>query len=314
VPIDLELDQDLFGALGTAVAVPHGPISPWRDTTETVTDDRRRRLAALGAVDDAGGVSPALAATLTSLADNRGATAVRFASGPSALEYVNFLAPDSRLIGLRTVAATHLQLSDPAPTEQVVSDLAGLIGRSPLRGMVFKAELSLDDAFVFGALVDRLRRQLLRDLADDASTDARPVSVTAIRGELEQSGGLFGFTSAIAKASAATGERAVRGAAKSITRLAAAGLVSSAKSGAKLEEECSALPQRFLVISALTYLQNVRPAGAGIERTGFSCIQSGVHDLLVIEHLESGVVHLETLDSETIVTAIGRSLRRPDAG
>ncbi len=313
VAIDLDLDEELFRALGASVRDAQGPISPWKGVDLRMTKRLRARLKGLG-IDDANLTPEALHATVAAIAGATGLTTVRIAGANVLMDYMAFASKDQGPIALYATARDgKVRLEDPAPSDTLVEFVAGLVGRSHLRGLDLTLDLRIDDAFVLAALVDLQRRHTLSHLAEGHPLSGRPVRVDALRAGLEKPPvGPFWLLDAISGQCAVEPSHAAVGIHESLARLAQEELVETTPSTATLAGPCAGLAEHFLAVTSVIGLDNVHDDGqGGVARIGFSCVQSGVTDLITVEWIQQGI-HLETVSADTVVGYIDRLVHRPD--
>jgi hypothetical protein len=310
--IALDLDTDVFSELGALATGAPGLLSPWPAGDPQSTTRLKQWLTANG--QDEHAVSPELSAAISSIARAAGATSVQYQSGPTIIEFASFKAADHGPVGLTTTNGGRLRLEDPAPIERVVETLSAFLGRSPLRFLEFAVDLAVTDALVFAVLVDDQRRQYLRQLADGGPATPAPTALESVRVALESTADdVSSLVNIVAAAATVESSTAAATVAESMGRLAIAGLINLTGGAAGLAGQCSALAERFAVISGHITYQNLRPDTAeSLLAKALSCVQASVIDLLSIECVGSQV-QLQTLSADALLTFVEGALRQPDA-
>jgi hypothetical protein len=312
VPVDLDLDAKAFVALGAFTNGPQSALSPWNGVDAAVTDTTRARLAKAGAID-ANGLRQELRPALAAMAAATATTTLQIIGSGVLIGYLTWMSGDHGPVGLSAATDGTFRLRDPAPTEQVMSAVAELVGRSGLRGLDLSLDLAIGDVFVFAAIVDSLRRRLLSGLATGDQVPDAPVDLAQLLATLnEPPTGGFSFFDAIARLCGTDAAPGADGLTDTLARLARQGLVEVDSSAVGLVGPCAALPQHFLVISSVVDLANAcGTAVAEVRRLGFTCLQAGVSDLLTVEWVDSGI-HLEAVSADTVVGYIDCFVRTPD--
>lgn len=311
--VDLDLDAEAFAALGALVDSPHSPISPWVGANGTLTDTARARLSDLGVVEGTA-TRRDLQPTLAALAAAAGTTSVRLVSTGVLVEYVAWASVDHGPVALSATKERGVfRLEDPAPTDQVTELLAGLVGRSPLRGMDLTVELSIEDSLVLAALVDVQRRRILSGLATGHPEADVPVWFAQLRTALDEPPTIgFSVVDAISRLCGVEASQAGAGLTDSIARLAQQGLVNADSGAGRLAGPTAQIAEHFSAITSVIELVNAHDDGrGGMKRIGFTCLQAGVSDLMSVEWIDRGI-HLETVSADTIVGYLDCFLRRPD--
>jgi hypothetical protein len=313
VAIALDLDVGMFAALGAFTDRPHSVVSPWKGVDATVSEAVRARLAEAGAID-ASGARQELRSTLAAMAASTATTTLRFVGTGVLVEYVVWISDDHGPVGLSATANEGaLRLEDPGPTADIIDFVTGLVGRSPWQGLDLSLDLSIADGVVLAAIVDSLRRRILKGWATGHPVTDGPVDVAQLQAALnEPPADGFSLVEAIQRTCGIEASRAAGGLTDSLARLAQQGLVDADPSAVRLVGPCAAVPDHFAAITSEVELANACGSGAdGVARLGFICVEAGVSDLLTIEWVASGI-HLEAVSADTVVGYIDLFLRQPD--
>jgi hypothetical protein len=316
--VDLDLSADQLWALGAMVRGQHGPLSPWADSNRGVDSLPENVGAGLGKLAgfESAEMVAALQPALAAIAGASGRTTVRVRGGGAHVECVAFASKNYGPVALSdTTGDDTLHLEDPAPTNELIELITGLVGTSPLRGLDLTLDLSVNDAFVLAALVDAQRRNTLSDLAGGHTVTNRPVGFTALEAALNApTGGGFWLVGAVARSCDTEPSQVGPGVRDSIARLADQRLVDATPSTATLAGVGADLAEHFLAITSTVELDNARDDGSGgVKRFGFTCLQAGVTDLITVEWTSQGI-HLETVSAATLVGYIKTFLRHPEFG
>jgi SH3-like domain-containing protein len=313
VSVRLDLDLDMFEALGAFTDGTHTVISPWHGVDTSVSEAVRARLERTGAVEGTV-ASSTLRPTLAALAAATAITKLRFLGAGVLVEYMVWVSANHGPVGLAATATVGtLRLEDPAPTDQIVDYVTGLVGSSPLRGLDLTLDLPIDDGLVLATLIDLRRRRILSALAGDIAPTDEPVDVAEVRAALfaPPASGLS-LAGAIQQMCGGHGDTAAAALSDSLVRLRRQGWVDPNSSTVGLAGPCAALAERFAAITSIVELANACCDGTDdVSRLGFTCLQAGVSDLMTIEWIEQGL-HIETVSAETVVGYIEDFVRRPD--
>lgn len=311
--VDLVLDEELFRGLGATLGSRQGPLSPWKNVDPTVTGELHGRLRALGVLD--GNRMPAaVRSAVAAIAHAVGMTTVRVAGAGALVDYVAYASRDHGPVAVSTTGEPGMfRLADPAPTDQLVGFLAGLVGRSQLRGLDLVLDLSIDDALVLAALIDAQRRHALGDLAMGHHPLNRQMTVEELQAELEHPAtGQFWLVDAIARVGSTHPSRATATTNDSILRLAQENLVVADLTTVRMADLCAALSENFLYITTLIKLDNVSADGTHpLKLLDCACVQGSPTDVMVIERAEGGI-HMETLSADAAIDYLSAFLRHPD--
>ncbi|WP_317440817.1 hypothetical protein [Streptomyces collinus] len=311
--MELDVDRELFRGLSASLHGAHGPLSPWKGVSRTLTPQLRGRLKELGALDLDPAGAP-LRSTVAAIAAATGTTTVSLAATGVLVAYIAYAAAGHDTVALSATAEEGtFRLTDPAPTDELVDLVAGTIGRSPIRGMDLSLDLPIDDAFVLAALVDMQRRNALSDLVNGDVAAIRPVELERLRAFLTEPArrGLW-LVDAVAMACGEDPSRAAAGVEDSVSRLVMADAVAATPTTAVPAGPWAGSACHFLLLTTALELRNSRQDDTGsIRNLGFVCVQATVTDLMTIEWVEHGI-HIETVTADTVVGYVERLLGHPD--
>lgn len=312
--VELDLDAEMFLALGAFAGGPQSVVSPWHGADTVVSEAVRARLAKVGAVD-ASGARPQLRPTLAAMAAATGTTTLRFIGTGVLVEYLTWGTRDHSPVGLAGIASTgRLRLEDPAATETVIGAVADLIGRSGRRGLELSLDLPINDTLVLAAIIDLQRCAILGGLATGQPACDEAADLSKLYGALSKPPSYgYSFVDAIQRTCRVQPDRAAAESSESLARLAQQGLVEANSSAVRLAGVCAEVPDHFPAITSVVELTNGSDTGAAdVARLGFTCLQAGVTDLLTVEWVESGI-HIETVSADTVVGYIEYFVRQPDS-
>ncbi len=307
---------ELLGTLGELVSAPKSLISPLRFGPPRPVDAALRRdLTAAKVLNTRGSLAPDARRTLEALAGAVSFARVIYAAGPSASETVFYFTPEAAAPISVSNTQEGLLITDPTDPAAWVSDLADLAGRSRLQTLGFETRLPPDAALVMAALVDLVRKAILRSIVTDEDVEIGAHTPEEIAAELARP---FANTRWLATAVAETCQRepglsvpAVRAA---LSDLVEKELVLSDDQRFILNVTPALLARRFLFFDQAFKLEAGQQAladGTPV-MVGFTCLQAGVHDLLCLEYVQDQV-HLETISSFVLLERLSFFVSTPDA-
>jgi hypothetical protein len=307
----LEVDADIFAALGSLTDSKKGTLSPLQDDAP-LTPDARKQMAKLGILDGKSRIAPRYARALSVLASATRMARVQLFGTEGAFEYnVYFPAADGAPVSVRTSRAK-IRIDDPASTDDAMAFLADMIGTSSVVGAEFKAELSPVDALVFAALVDGKRRNVLRHLADGASSD-RSSNAATVKAELGRSGEPFITLASIVRSVAGVASIDDAALDRALESLIKGKQLQRRGKGVDLADAGTALAAALAHVELVFTLRAARVhKGGTVDQVGFTCAIAGLHGLLMIENVK-GTVHFETTTSRALVASAQFFLREEGA-
>lgn len=256
----------------------------------------------------------AVRSAVAAIAHAAGMTTVRVAGAGALVDYIAYASRDHGPVAVSTTGEPGtFRLADPAPTDELVDFLAGLVGRSQLRGLDLVLDLPIDDALVLAALIDAQRRYALGDLAVGHRPLSRQVTVRELQADLEHPAtGQFWLVDALAQVGSAHPSRAAATANDPILRLAQKDVVAGDLTTVRMADQYAALSENFLYITTLIKLDNVSADGThALKLLDCACVQGSPTDLMAIERAEGGI-HMETLSTDAAVEYLSAFFRHPD--
>jgi len=295
--VQFTITPDLLAVLGTISGKPLSPVSPLRYGTATDTAAGTGQLAALGICNADGTVAADKKAAVSTLAQAEGFTRIYLTTPSRVIEYIAYFGPDGTVAGVTNDGGMQV-VTFPAPNDAMLELIRQTIGFSRFRSAPFAARLSPAETLVFSAIVDLQRREMLRKFADGNPAGRLAVSGNEILAMLKTRPGTIQWLSG-AFVDLLSQKRIPKPAAVDgiVASLASKGLVTTSGEGCLLADEGVLLARTHLIPSMYLTLTTGKGQPSGKTNvTGFSCIISGVHDLLSIDH-HADEVELESVSS-----------------
>ncbi|OPX64120.1 MULTISPECIES: zinc ribbon domain-containing protein [unclassified Methanoregula] len=283
--VQFTIKPELLAALGKVSGTTLSPVSPFRYGKEMDTAAATAQLAALGICDEKGTLAADKKEAVTMLAQAEAFTRIYLTTSSKVIEYIAYFGPGGKITGLTNDSGMQI-ITFPAPNDAMMELVRQTIGFSVYRTSPFTAQLTRAETLVFAAAVDLQRKEMLRKFADGKAADRLAISAKDIAGMLKTPPGNFQWLSS-AFADLFTGVRIAdeTGVAPLFGSLAAKNLVTLSGKTASLSDESLLLARGHLLPSMYLTLTagKAQPSGK-TNAAGFSCIISGIHDLLSIEY------------------------------
>lgn len=285
--IQFTLKPELLGTLGTLAGTPVSIISPFnygRDTPPGKTE-ALAQLADLGICDRQGVVEKDKKEAVATLAGADAFTRLYLTTLDGVTEYIAYFSPGGKIAGITNDGGMQL-VTFPAANDAMLERIRQTIGFSIYRNGSFDANLSRAETLVLSAMIDLQRKEMLRKFADGVKASSLVHTPPAISAMLEAPAGNFQwFSSAfidlfgrehVPKPDAIDGILAA---------LAARGHAIRDGGGYLLSDEGIVLARGHLMPSMYLTMTSGKANPSGTTNTaGFSCIISGIHDLLYIDY------------------------------
>ena len=297
--VRVDLEADVLTAIGALGGTAGGPLSPWPRDAAGVEERARERARAL--VEGPSGRS--LAAALAAIATATARTSVRVTNSDGGVESAFYTSDAHAPVSMLDLAQDgKVRLEDPAPGSELTEFVEIYVGRSARKSRTVSLDLGVDEAHVLAALVDVQRRKRMADIAAGRTTPS-PVRIDELQAELAlPDRGTFWLLDAVRRQCASEFTAASVDAA--LTELAGRGLVETTPGAVRLAGPADGLDRQFLVVGTAVELENLRADGNGeLKKVGFTCLQSGVNDLLTVECLQTGA-HIETISAEDLLAYV----------
>lgn len=312
----LLVPPDLLGTLGELIPAPKSIISPLRFSPPKVLDQKLRRALVTAKVLNSDGTLVADARrTLEALAEVTGFARVQFSSGPTVSEMVFYFAPGAQVPVSVTNTSDGLLIQDPGEPAAFTEVMENLSGVSQFRSFDFSASLPIAEGLVLAAMVDRMRKDILRDIARGEPVEVGDCTPEIIARELSQplTNTTWLATAVAQMAGVATGLEA-SDVGTALQSLVAKELVLAQDGRYILSVIPALLARRFLLFDQAFRLEAGRQALADGTPVvvGFTCLQAGVHDLLCLEYTQDHI-SLNTVSSSTLLRRLEFFISRPDA-
>ena len=296
--VQFTIKPDLLAVLGSLSGKPLSPVSPFRYGKETDTAAGTAQLAALGICDSEGAIAADKKAAVASLAQAEGFTRIYLTTPSRVIEYIAYFGPDGTIAGVTNDGGMQI-VTYPAANDAMLELIRQTIGYSRFRSTPFAAQLSPAETLVFSAVVDLQRREMLRKFSDGARAERLAVSGNEILAMLKTRPGTIPWLSGafvdLFSQKRIPGPGDIDGI---VGSLASKGLVTTSGEGCLLADEGVLLARTHLVPSMYLTLTTGKGQPSGKTNVaGFSCLISGIHDLLYIDH------HADEVELESVTSA-----------
>jgi len=287
------------------------PVSPFRYGKEADAKEGIAQLAALGICDAQGSVTADKKDAVLSLAGADAFTRIYLTTPQRVIEYIAYFAPDGKIAGLTNDEGMQL-ITYPAPNDAMLELIRQTIGFSIYRSSSFTAQLNRAETLVLAAMIDLERKEMLRKFADSKVAERIVVSAKDVLEMLKVPPGNIQWLSSafvdlfsqehIPKSGDIDGL---------FQSLAAKGHITGSQKKYSLADEGLVLARSHLMPSMYLTLTSGKGQPSGKTNVaGFSCIISGIHDLLYIDY-NADEIELQAVASAEIHEYISAFLTNP---
>ncbi len=299
------INTGLFGAVGNIWAGAPTSISPFHyGKAQAPGTVEKQALAKAGICDANGQILPAVRPALDVLGTANAFTRIYLSGAQIPAECIVYFAQNRVPVSLLNVGGD-MQIDFPAATETFVSMVAQGIGSSIYRSVPFNATLTHDEALALAAMIDLQRKQALRSVADEQVPVIVESDVPALRAITSRKGDntqwLINVVLDLLSLDGIPSEDRLRSALESLVQK---GFALKHASSYRLSEATLALARRMLIFdAALTLTSGYLGTSGLLNVAGFTCLQAGIHDLLVID---AGVdlVTIQSVSSASVLDSL----------
>ena len=298
--IQISIKPELLPVLGKISGLTLSPVSPFRFGKETDITGGTAQLTALGICDAEGMITADKKDIVSSLAMAEAFTRIYLTTPRRVIEYIAYFAPDGRIAGLTNDGGMQ-QVTLPAPNDAMLELIRQTIGFSRYRSISFTAKLNRAETLVFSAVIDLQRKEMLRKFADGKKAERIAVSGKDVQEMLKiPPGNIQWLSSAFVDLFSQKWIPKPGDIDRIFDSLAKKGLITTSGDGFSLSDEGIILTRNHLMPSMYLTLTTGKGQPSGKTNiAGFSCIISGIHDILYIDH-NADEVELEAVTSAEI--------------
>jgi hypothetical protein len=310
--IQFTVKPELLGTLGTLSGKPVSSVSPFNYIQGT-TDGKAEigQLEGLEICDARGIIRADKLAAVQALATAEAFTRIYLTTPQGVIEYIAYFAPDGTIAGVTNDSGMQL-ISYPATNNAMLELVRQTIGFSIYKNGSFDAHLTRSETLVLSAMIDLQRKEMLHKFADGRAAERLVHTPEAISGMLAVPPGNIQWLSS-AFVDLFTRERIPKSDAmkNTLETLVTKGFAVRGNNGFTLSDDCVLLSRGHLMPSMYLTLTAGKATPSGTTNgAGFSCIISGVHDLLFIDY-HADNVELQTVASAEIHDYVSAFLTNP---
>ena len=320
---DYTIPAKLLGTLGTLWGGKPTAISPFRyGESAEIRAEAQAALIAAGICDNDGRIVPGIRPALDILGTAEAFTRMYLSGGPNPQEFLVYFGQDGNSVSMINVRGDFRIIYPSRP--DLFADMAvQTIGSTLFRNAPFDASVSYDEALVFCALIDLQRKALLHSVADSsevkiAKATAGEIS-TALNGKDTDYQWLGIIMMSLLEQKAQPSPDRIGAA---LASLEGKGLVGKTGTSWHLSDAGVLLARRMLIIdTSLVLTAGFEEKSGNVSIAGFTCVQAGVHDLLLIDAGETSV-DIQSVSSAGVIeyvqkffadASIHRNLAAPEA-
>ncbi len=313
--VDFTLAPEYFPSLGDIIPDGKSAISPFKGlATGDATPVTRELMLGAGIMDSDGNIRPDVQKALGVLASSESYTRIYLSEGAALFEQAIYHDPQGGEPVSITTVEQGLRVQYPFAVDELLEALRQNLGESVIADIDFAAEFKKEEAVVIAGVVDLYRKRVLAALVSDAEADTSPLTPESILQSVRNEKGGPQWLSVIVRGMFKdTVNLELDSIRNSLEALAASGHMVREQGGFSAGEKLQFLSGRMLILDRILHVEAGRATSSGgVFYVGFSCLQTGVHDLLYLEK-NGDFLALEGMSSAGVIDLAGQFLNNPEA-
>jgi hypothetical protein len=266
-------------------------------------------LNRIGMVDSEGNLAPAIQPTMNVLSKPHAVVKVIFTGGAGIYEHnINYDHTFRNHVSF-TITPSNYSIDDETNPKEIIKILEDFVGKSSLKSINVSRKLNVAEAFVVASLLDMERRSSLRAFVDEMPMIHNSYNTNMIWRIINStSSSIQWFVSIINEIIGEPVTLSLKEVGQAVEQLVEKGILIQNGGLYQLTGEFSLLPGRMIIIDNILSVQISRQEDAEkIISSGFTCVQSGVHDLLFLDYNGKEII-FETITSARLLNDTERFL------
>lgn len=297
------LDRDIFESLNTVIK-EKSSLSPLsRFHGKEFSEDDLNVLNRMGMINADGTLLDTIQPAIHILSNPYAVVKLSFTGGVGNYEHnVNYDDTFKNHVSF-TVTPNDFSIDDEADPKSIVRVLQDFVGKSNLKSINFSQRFSTPEAFVIAAILDMERRSSLRAFIDEMPINRNFYNAGMIWRIINStSQSIQWFVSIIHDVIGEHITLSLQQVQNAIEQLKNKGALIQKGTQVQLAGELAHLSDRMIIIDNTLSIQVSRLDDRfGTISSGFTCIQSGVHDLLFLDYNGRDIL-FETITSARLLS------------
>ncbi len=280
-----------------------------RFTSKNYSDDDKRNLSKIGIIDSEGNLIQTVQPVMNILSNPYAVVKLSFTGGAGIFEHnINYDNTFQNHVTL-TITPNDFCIDDEANPQSILHILQDFIGVSNLKSINITGRFNVSEAMVIASILDIERRASLRAFVDEVPFNHNCYSANLIwRITNSTSSSIQWFVSIINDILGEHVTLSLQQVQEGINGLVEKGVMKKTGEQYQLIGDMALLPGRMIIIdNILSIHMSKLDEKKNIVSMGFTCIQSGVHDLLFVDYDGNEIV-LESITSVGLLDCLEQFL------
>jgi hypothetical protein len=292
------LDRDKMESLNMVIKEKNN-LSPLnRFTEKSVSEEDINVLNRMGMLNNEGNLLDTIKPTIHILSNPQAVIKLVFTGGAGIYEHnISFDETLKKYVSF-TVTPSDYSIDDEMTPKSMISIVQDFVGRSSLKSINLLKKFSKTEALVIASILDIERRSSLRAFIDEIPMSRNSYNANMIWRIINStSTSIQWFVSVIYGVIGEHITLSLQQVQSTLEQLKAKGVIEQNGGQFQLCGELTFLPERMVIVDNVLSVQISREdENNGIISTGFTCVQSGVHDLLFLDYDGKDII-FETITS-----------------
>ncbi len=290
--IDILLNSDELATIGSIPGIKKTSVSPLNLSTDSVNSEKSvKSLKEKGVIAAHGGISGEYTEAVDLLAECRTYTRIRFTNGPDIFEFLLCFSHDGEDTVSLTTTNEGLQIESPADITGMFEAVKQFTGDNLLVNCSFNYVTDHITALVMAALIDNYRKGLLKSFSGESDFEKGSYTSGDVLDMLKNTTEYPQWIAFIIKSLSGDDlEVSEENVEKSLKALEAQGYAEESSSRYSIAGALEHVANRILIIDNIISLSiGKEDSESNVTVAGFTCLQSGVNDLLFLDESDDGI-------------------------
>ena len=303
------LDREKFESLNTVIKEKNNlsPLGKYKE--KAFSEDDIDVLNRMGMVNSDGTLLKTIQPAINILSNPYAVVKLAFTGGVGIYEHnMNYDSTFQNHVSF-TVTPNNFSIDDETNTQSILQILQDFVGKSNLKSINFSGKFSTPEAYVIAAILDMERRSNLRAFVDEMPLNRNSYNASMIWRIINSTcSSIQWFVSLINDVVGEHVTLSLQQVQNAIEQLKNKEVILQKGAQFQLEGELSHLSDRMVIIDNTLSIQISRQNEfKEIVCSGFTCVQSGVHDLLYLDYNGKDIV-FETITSARLLEYLDQFL------
>ena len=276
-------------------------------SSKSITNDCMNDLEKAGLIDSKGNILESVQKAMDVLSNPYATVKLVFTGGAGKYEhnisYDQFFEDQISF----TETPNNISIEDETNPQSIINVVEDFVGKSNLKSINFSQKFSVAESMVIAAMLDMERKSYLKAFADEIPYNHNFYNTNMIWRIINSTSSSIQWFVYIMEVVVGTHEPLTKNQVQdALDQLLAKGLITNQGGVYQLSSELLLLSNRMIIIDNILAVQAAKKEeNVGTLSTGFTCIQSGVHDLLFLDYNDEEIT-FETISSVRLIEYLGR--------